>query len=563
MAPKKKAALSKEVESEEYPVEYPVEAALPTLPGSPQPEATRTGANVAELYAALQTVVAEDAAKVNDHVRELLQVLTEAESPDTPLLIRVRILEFITRYGQHLRDGNALKKIVTSLVKILSGPEDTPQLLVAAVQGISSLGPVSVLDKKWEYLSREGADVLMQVMLDEDGFPENVRQAASKALDSLIHTAFRPVVTKLLHWISDDREAEEEAQLLKERRMAMTWLRKLAQASSLQSQWTEEVQEHVLGLIIRVLSTVTVREFVQLTRIAAALPMVREKGGIPLLTAFLARNQLNTDRALESLSIIGQHVAAAPHDITPALVEARLLTNPVETSTPKGMWHAKALLLAARLATTENTDTVYAAVLEQLTHVMGDGSVLPENLTTFEVLLLAFIAVGQKKPADMLKHLNDDVFAAKCKALSAIITELEPLAIYAVKKIVQRAAAGHREMDALACCHNVRVILSAFVSRHIPMGTITESWARKNELPTLKRGRDALTTATTATAAETTGSLSSSLGVLPPFPGTENHARKRTRVQNHKSGTNHTSNNNGGGGSGRAPFLRRHQRKFY
>ncbi|RNC37883.1 hypothetical protein TcCL_NonESM12928, partial [Trypanosoma cruzi] len=188
MAPKKKNASAAAAAKEETEECAPAEVTTTTPPTSPQTESLPSACNAVELYATLQAAVSEDPVKLNDFVRELLQALSDAECPDAPLLVRVRTLEFISKYGQHVRDGNALKKIVTSLVKILSGSEDTPQLLVAAVQGLSSLGPVSVLDKKWEYLSREGADVLMQVMLDEEGFAESVRQAASKALDSLIQT---------------------------------------------------------------------------------------------------------------------------------------------------------------------------------------------------------------------------------------------------------------------------------------------------------------------------------------------------------------------------------------
>ncbi|RNF08442.1 hypothetical protein TraAM80_02744 [Trypanosoma rangeli] len=531
MAPKRKsaaAAAAKEAEAEECTTE---EITTTTPPMSPSCEASRSGGNAAELYATLQAAVAEDHTKVNDFVRELLQALNDAESQEASLLVRVRTLEFISHYGQYLRDGNALKKVVTSLVKILSGPEDTPQLLMAAVQGLSSLGPVSVLDKKWEYLSREGADVLMQVMLDEEGFAEGVRQAASKALDSLIQTAFRPVVTKLLHWISDNRETEDEEQLKKERRMAMTRLRRLAHASTLRSQWTEEVQEHVLSLIVRVLSTVTVQEFVQLTSIAAALPMVRAEAGVPLLKAFLAQNTLNTDRALESLSIIGQCVGATPYDLVPVLEDAGLLTTPVEVNTTRGIWHAEVLLLGARLATPDNIDKVYNAALRQLDHVMQDGAALPENMTILEVLLFAVMAVGQKKPVEMLKHLNDDAFAAKCKGLTELVSRMEPLLVYAVKKRMQRSVAGQKEAEVLGCCHNVRTILSAFSSKHMPMGTFTESWLHKNKLPALKRRRE--TEATVKTTSATAGASAGQLGVLPPLPGTDEHARKRPRGQGH------------------------------
>ncbi|KEG09556.1 hypothetical protein DQ04_05031030 [Trypanosoma grayi] len=545
MPPKRKAAAAKDAEVEECPAAADVTTTTTmTPPASPPHDGANSNASVAELYAKLQAAVAEDPANLNNFVRELLMLLTEAENAEAPLLVRVRTLEFVSRYGQHLRDGNALKRIETSLVKILSGTEDTPQLLVAAVQGISALGPVSVLDKKWEYLSREGADVLMQVMLDEEGFAENVRTAAASALDSLVCTAFRPVVTKLLHWISDDRETDDEAQLAKERRLAMTRLQRLAHAASLRPQWTEEVQEHVLGLIIVVLSAVTVREFVQLVGVAATLPIVREKGCLPLLTAFLAKNKLDNDRALESLSIISNYISATSYDITPALEEASLLTAPVETNTAKGLWHAKALLLAARLATPENLEKVYAAVLEQLTRMIGDGSVLPENLTTLEVLLFALVTVGRQKPTDLLKQLNDEAFATACRKLMESIVQIEPFVVYAVKKRIQKSTAGRKEAEALACCNNIRVMLGAFTSQHIPMGSLSESWAHKQKLPILKRSRGATaTTSTVPGTTSTTGGGVASLGVLPPPPGTEEHARKRARTQGDRS---HKGNRSGG-----------------
>nr|CCC48871.1 conserved hypothetical protein, fragment [Trypanosoma vivax Y486] len=461
--------------------------ASPSTPQVPETVPSAGSAPLAELYAHLQAVVAEDQTKINDYVQEIQRLLGEAENTEAPLVLRVRMVEFIARYGQHLRDGNALKKVVTSLVKILSGPDNTPQLLTAAVQGIASLGPVSMLDKKWEFLSREGADVLMQVMIDEKGFEETVRQAASKALDVLVNTAFRPVVTKLLHWISDDREAEEEEQLQKERRMAMMKLRSLALSPTHKAQWTEEVQEHVLALIIRVLSAVTIQEFARLTRIASSLPMVQEKGCLLLLTSFLSQNKLTNDRALESLSIISQYVSSTPFDITPSLEEAGLLKLPIDGTSQKGMWQAKVLLLAARLATPENRDKVYTAVLEQLALVMGDGSKLPENLTTLEALLLALTAVGQGKGIAFLKQLKNEDFVAKCNNLLKLVNEMEPLVIYAV---VQKSTAGSKEAEMLGLLHNLRVILGSFTSGHIPMGATVESWAHKHKLPVVKRERE-------------------------------------------------------------------------
>nr|CCC91348.1 conserved hypothetical protein [Trypanosoma congolense IL3000] len=487
---KKKVNNTKPEENED--TANPISPASEGAPAVTCPSDTpQTSTSAAELYAKLQAAVAEDPAKINDFAQEVPQMFVEAEKADTPLLLRVRMLELFARHGQHLRDGNILKKVVTSLVKILSGPDNTQQLMVAAVQGIAALGPVSTLDKKWEYLSREGADVLMQVTIDEEGFAEPVRASASKALDTLVKTAFRSVVAKLLHWLSDDREAEEDEQLQKERRLAMTRLRKLSQTEAFRSQWTEEVQEYVLSLIIRVLSAVTAQEFAQLARIAASLPVVRDKNGLPLITAFLGQNKLNTDRTLESLSIISQYVTAVPYDVTPMLEEAGLLSTPVDGATPKGMWHAKVLLLAAKLATPENTDKMYGVLLEQLMRLLGDGSQLPEYLTTLEALLIGLTVLGQKKAIEFVKQLKDESFTAKCCRLLSLVEKMEPLVIYAVKRMMMKSEAGVKEMEILGACHNLRLILGSFSSNHIPMGQIVESWMQKHKLPVLKRGREA------------------------------------------------------------------------
>lgn len=219
------------------------EAEAPAAPAEPVPVTGTT----TEMYSQLQSILASDSAKVNDYIPQTLELVAAAESADTPLLLRVRFLELIGQHVAAVRDNNALRKVVTSLVKIVGGPDNTPQLLTAAIQAFAGLGPVSVLDKNWEYLAREGADVLMQVMIDREAFPESVRQAASKSLDSLTSSAFRSVLAKLLHWLSLDREEDEEAQIQQERHMALTRLTRLIMQPSQRKHWTEETQAFEIG----------------------------------------------------------------------------------------------------------------------------------------------------------------------------------------------------------------------------------------------------------------------------------------------------------------------------
>lgn len=106
---------------------------------------------------------------------------------------------------------------VNETINVITNAHLPPQLINGAIECIVALGSISTDDKRWETFAREGADILLQVQMDRDYFSEETRQCANKALDILASHSFKAVVTKLLHWMSDDREDDEVDHLARER----------------------------------------------------------------------------------------------------------------------------------------------------------------------------------------------------------------------------------------------------------------------------------------------------------------------------------------------------------
>ncbi|KAK7196510.1 hypothetical protein NESM_000588700 [Novymonas esmeraldas] len=534
MAPKRKAeesTVSPALEEAEHdtsethaaaPVDVVVEAVAETPAEVVAPVAV-TGSTT-EIYSQLQSILSVDGALVNHYIPQVLELVQAAESADTPILLRVRFLEFIGQHVSAVRDNNALRKVVTSLVKIVGGADNTPQLLTAAVQAFAGLGPVSVIDKNWEYLAREGADVLMQVMIDRAAFPECVWQAASKSLDSLTKSAFRSVLAKLLHWLSLDREEDDEAQIQQERQLALSRLRQLVMAPSQRKHWTEEAQHFAEPLLQRVLGTVNVSEFAQLARVAAHLPINQEKGGLPLLEWYVSAHGLGDDRHMEAVAIIGRFITSAvEYDLCPALDAAGALSRNIDAASDSGVAVAKVVLLASRIATAEAAERLYPYVYGQIATILADmrGTLTTANLHTVEALLFAAVALARKRSAEALQQLNDPAFNTTATAAAQAAAELHRLALYAVKKAAQSKEADAADANAVASLANIKTITEAFAAKRLPLGEVKESWAQAggNRIPTVKRDRDA------------------PRSVMPPPPGSEAAAAAAAAAKKKRSGS--------------------------
>lgn len=514
-----------------------------------------------EIYSQLQSILSADSSKVNYYLPQLLQLVEAYESPETPILLRVRFVEFVGNHVSEVRDNSALRKVVMSLVKIVGGEDNTPQLLTAAVQAFAGLGPVSVVDKNWEYLAREGADVLMQVMIDRDAFPESVRQAAAKSLDSLTNSAFRCVLAKLLHWLSLDRENDEEEQIQKERHMALTRLSRLVMPPHMQRKhWNEDTEKYAEPLLQRVLGTVNVREFAQLVRICASLPGNKSKGSLPLLEWYVSKHGLNDTRSAEAVAIIGRHVGSGVEfDLTPALEAGGILGKDVDTTDDSSVDVAKVILLASRIAAPDAAEKLFLFVYGQVAALMADtrATLTSCNLVTVEALLFAAVAIARKRSTEVLQKLNDDAFNASAVAAARTAAAVYNEVLYAVKKAVTNKEAVSVDADAVASLLNIKTILEAFAAKRLPLGEIHESWIGHNPMPSMKRDRE--------------GPRS----VMPPPPGSQaaesaakqrsrsSHQPDRKRQRNDNGARSHSRGNNGNNGGNHRSHSRndRHPRR--
>ncbi|GET88500.1 hypothetical protein, conserved [Leishmania tarentolae] len=499
----------------------PAEETATSLSAEPAAPVPVVGSTT-EMYSQLQSILSVDGALVNNYLPQVLELVQAAESAETPILMRVRFLEFVGQHVAAVRDNNALRKVVTSLVKIVGGADNTPQLLTAAVQAFAGLGPVSVVDKNWEYLAREGADVLMQVMVDRDAFPESVRQAAAKSLDSLTSSAFRSVLAKLLHWLSLDREEDDEEQVQKERHMALTRLTRLIMAPSQRKHWTEETQLYAEPLLQRVLSTVDVREFAQLVRVTAHLPINHDKGNLPVLEWYVKAHRLNDDRHIEAVAIIGRFIGSSVEfDLHAALEAAGITSRDMDASSDGSVNTAKVVLLASRIATAEAAEKLYPYVFRHVVSMMSDmrGTLTTANLITVEALLFAAVALARKRSAEALQQLNDASFNASAIAASQAAADIYKQVVFAVKKAAQNKQAHASEANAVASLNNIKTITEAFAAKRLPLGEMKESWARgANSIPVAKRDREA------------------PRGTMPPPPGVQNAAeagKKRSSSSKH------------------------------
>ncbi|CAD2218344.1 hypothetical protein AGDE_12164 [Angomonas deanei] len=347
------------------------------------------------------------------------------------MFLRVRFLELVAQNMSHVRDESEsktfFKKLNQSLVNIISGEDNTPQLLSSALNCFGGFGPASIIQEQ-SFLAREASDILMQVALDTEAFDEPVRRTASEALNRLTQAALYPILEKLFYLISDSREVDDEEQLVKERRMAMNRIAKLVTSPALRTQWTEENQTNmVFTLVAAVMKSLNAEEFRQLMQSASRLPIVKEKHGAPLIEAFFKTCDLKSTRNLEAMTIVGQVLSpGVEFNFVEPLNAAGLLSKDVDLSSEHGVYHTRVLHLACQTATADNVEVLFRYVFAQLKKVVSANDI-PASLSVLEALLLAAVVISAKNTKEPLKELDDDAFQASLSVLLEKVGEVEPL----------------------------------------------------------------------------------------------------------------------------------------
>lgn len=486
---------------------------------NPAAEVLPAPSNPLDVFSVLQAAAENDS--IHGHTSQFLELMGAAEASSTPPFMRVRFLNFISHHLTKISDSTALKKIAASLVKIISSDDHKIDLIIcAAIHCFESLGPISTTENNLEFLAREAVDILLQVTLDHGAFSLAVRKASVAALDSLTQTAFRCVVTKLIHWLSDDREEDDEEQIRKERHTALSRLQRMALSPSMKKYWTEEIQMYTLSLIQRIMHIVNAREFNSLMYVASSLPLVREKNGAPLLELFISENQMTSFRAIESLAIIGKYVGCnAECDLISYLQRSSALQDNIPCTGDAGVFLSRVLLLASKTSPGEVPESFISFLFAQLLLLIGDTSNLSCDFSVLEALLLSLVYLSKKNEKVILEKISEESFRSKISLLLETLNNLDNCCRFAVKKRVQCGQASLGDAEVLACIENSRNIVAAFVEKRMPSTVIHESWTGKAKLPVQKRSRE---------------EVHASKVVIPAVPGSANSqvtSQKRRRIE--------------------------------
>lgn len=447
-----------------------------------------------EVFTTFVDLVGVDAKLHADNAATFTKLLAFAEDiSNVNVAARVKILTFVAQ-SIKFYDAQMCKKVAQLAVKVISQDGSEDPAVIAALKLLPALGAVAS-ECKPEYFARECSDVVVQVILDDAGYSASVRQAARDVFQSMIVANFKPVLTKLIHLISDDRELDEVEQVRKERAFAWDTLSLLTKnKKDFGMQWTEEVQQHFLQCLAVVLHTVPRDEFVKLIEVASGLNVLKEKQMIPLLESYLGGAKLDELRSLEGLALIAEAVPRGTTETSLAekLVKEHWLTSKSDAlrgaSSALQLAVLKVLVFASRTAPAEAAPLLLNEVLIAITATGVFSDAIPESLTAVEGLVLSLCNLGAKCGAIMLAALSDATLAAKLAKATTDLEQLQKQVLFAVKKKIDAETATQSDAQALSILENVITLIGTLAKRQLPsLASFTPSWAKVAKLPTMKR----------------------------------------------------------------------------
>lgn len=453
--------------------------------------------SAAEVFVSFQELVKNDGALHAANAEVFSKLLQFSEDQATVnVAVRVKILNFVAQ-SIKFYDAKVCKSVAQLAVKIISSDATEDPAAIAALKLFPALALLPA-ELRPDYFAREGADVIIQVILDDVGFTANVRAAAKDALQALIVASFKAVVTKLIHLISDDRESDDADQIQKERTFAWETLLQLSKnKKDYGPQWTEEVQQHFLQCLSVVLHTVPRDEFAKMIEVASSLSTVRDQQFIPLLDAYLGGCKLDGIRSLEGLSMIAAVIPRGPVVTTLAeKVTKDQLIKKIDfkgEATPLQLAQLKVLVFAARTA---SNDAAQVLIGEVLGAIIGSGifddSSNCESLVVVESLILCLVYLHPKCGAVMLAALSDPTLAEKLGKTTEDLTQLHKQILFAVKKKVDASTATNEDAATLTVLENLKYLIAPLAKRQMPaLASFSPSWEKISRLPEMKRKNNA------------------------------------------------------------------------
>jgi hypothetical protein len=530
---------------------------------------------VAEAYAKIQAAsspkpegIAEEVApNLSAEYQVIVSALNDSEEQ---LLGRIRALAIVGEHGSNF-DKPLAKAAMQSIVEILGETDDSKSpdlLLTAAINAFVNM--CKNTQTKQEDVVRTAADLCIQIILNKEGYSAAIRQTAQQGLDQLTDANFAGVAKKLLHLVSDNREKDETAQLDEERAFALRNLRRLARDAKYAKMWTEEI----IQLLSFVFLTATAEEMGYLCSVAFDTPIVKENGGVVVLDAILG-GKMDSSRLFESLAIIAPFIPkTTKHDAVAEKVIALLVADKgAAKPAPKGkksaakkkdaeddevskVLAAKALVLAARTASDEESAKLVAVVMDQLLSILPstveetpEGAAeeeaskerpLPENLTQLEAILYTTGVLGLKCAPALMEVVGDAAFAPKCLSLHTTLEHYKKVVEFSVKKKTLEGEKTTGMQELLTTVTNSIALLGPYSTGHLPsIATFTPSWEKLASLPAVKKPKQVNPNAISAAlGAKTARSASNG-------PKATKGARAETPNKNRNNNGNKNGNSNG------------------
>lgn len=389
----------------------------------------------------------------------------------------------ITVLGQHAasQEPAVMNKTVSALVTVLGSTEATPPLNVACLNALTTLAG-KLKTKQVEYI-KEVTDTFLQVSMEENGYPENVRTVAKESIQAMLKLNPTGVITKLLHWISDEREADDVEYVAKERQVAFSMLEHLITTPSHGATWNDEAQNTVFRYMKLVIPVVSADQLSSLGKIAAHLPIVKASNGKLLLDAMLQHFKPEVLKTYQMMILINPHVSRTAScdelasKLFPLAVQHLVTRDQTTGVTPIAF--AKVLCFASRLVSATAAETYLPTAFEVFNQMPID------DWTIVEAVLQCIGHLAHKNSVAALPRLKDDAeFATRVANVQAT---LEPMRVkvnasmhYLMK---QHATMSPQHGEMFHCLQHVHAQLEAFHNKVLPQLSTPVSWETRRPLP--------------------------------------------------------------------------------
>lgn len=421
----------------------------------------------------------------SDEAEALVTAIDSCSKGEPQLLPHVLLRALLAVPAAIATNESLAGKALLALVNTLAAPTSNDALRLGAVEGLAGVALKSTT--KQIDVTREVTDILLQVSLANSGFSDDVRKKAKEEVNKkLIEACPKGVVGKMLHWLSDDREDDEAAQIDAERKMAMNILHNPAFSRGPALAQIQQ-DEQIPKIAARVLSVVSAGQFYRLLPIIANFVSASESSAAAVVDA-VCGPKCDSDKNWESLAAISRLLPKglktdAPFDKLSAIVSKKTSLEGDVESVAKML---KAFVAACQLVANDSAAKKVGVAKDLLTRVLSNSE-LALNFTIVEAAVLAFAALLREE--DSVKTAVDDSLA---KSLSAFVAEASPLFdkyVYAVKKEGRQNARAHYH-TAVACLENLKTIGGKLAEKQsVFQSGISPSWlSTRKSLPVVASG---------------------------------------------------------------------------